>query len=63
MSYYRLYCLDSAGKIESADWLEAQSDEDAIMQARHVGLHRSRELWDHDRVVARIDIGAPKRPH
>ena len=34
MSDDRLYCLDGAGHVGLADWIEADSDEAAISQAR-----------------------------
>jgi hypothetical protein len=50
---YRLYRLDGAGKIMSAEWLEAAGDEDALrdVQDRASG---SFELWDKDRLVERF---------
>jgi hypothetical protein len=34
MADYRLYCLDGVNKITSAEWIDAKSDDDAIMIAR-----------------------------
>lgn len=52
---YRLYCLDGAGRISLADWIEADSDEDAVNRARKInhGFLRC-EVWDRDRLVAKI---------
>lgn len=56
---YRLYRLDESGRIVSAEWIEAADDEQALVKARdlcHGALH---ELWDHHRLVARIEPDAP----
>jgi hypothetical protein len=50
---YRLYRLDGAGKIISADWLEAETDEDALVQAQDLSGGRQFELWDRDRLISR----------
>ena len=34
MPDYRLYCLDGAGRISLADWIEADSDQQAMKSAR-----------------------------
>ena len=49
---YRLYCLDRAGRIDLADWLDAADDDDAIDQARSLkNGARMCELWQRDRLV------------
>lgn len=50
---YRLYRLDGAGKIMSAEWIEAEGDEHALRdaQGRAPG---SFELWDKERLVERF---------
>ena len=54
MRDYRLYCLDGAGKITSAEWLEAQSDEEAITIVRSLRKAMTCEVWHRNRFVARI---------
>jgi len=54
MSHYRLYCLDGTGKISGAEWLEAHGDEDAIRSAKDLKKDVPCELWDRNRLVARI---------
>jgi hypothetical protein len=54
MTYYRLYCVGSDGKIEAAEWIEAASDEAAAMIVRSLRPNSICELWDHARLVARI---------
>ena len=55
MPSYRLYRLDGAGKIESADWLEADDVRHAAEQARALNLNCICEIWDRQRLAARID--------
>jgi hypothetical protein len=53
MSDYRLYCLDGAGRISLAEWIEAADDEAAIAKVRE--LHRQAlkcEIWQGQRLVA-----------
>lgn len=50
---YRFYRLDGAGKINSADWLAADSDEEAIAHVRNVAGARRFELWERNRLVCR----------
>ena len=56
LANYRLYCLDGANKVASAEWIEADDDEAAIEVAR--GMHEGQhcELWQGRRMVARLDL-------
>lgn len=54
MPDYRLYCLDGANKITRAEWIDAKSDEDAIMIARSLKKTVPCELWCGTRLIARI---------
>jgi hypothetical protein len=51
---YRLYRLDGAGKIMSAEWIEAQGDEDALRDVRSRADSGSFELWDKSRLIERF---------
>jgi hypothetical protein len=51
---YRLYRLDGAGKITSAEWVEAAADDDARQEARNRSDSGSFELWDKNRLVERF---------
>ena len=51
---YRLYRLDGAGRITSAEWIEAAADEDARREAQQRARPESFELWDKDRLVERF---------
>lgn len=56
VSGYRLYCLDGANKVASADWIDADDDEAAIEAAkeRHDGYEC--EVWQGQKLVARLDL-------
>lgn len=49
---YRLYRLDGAGKIIGADWLDADDDEQAILEARSLAKGARFELWDRKRLIS-----------
>lgn len=53
MPNYRLYRLDGAGKITSAEWIEAPEDALALTEARGRAVTGSFELWDKNRLVER----------
>jgi hypothetical protein len=53
---YRLYFLDGAGRVESANWVEADGDSAAAETARQLldkGVYG--ELWLGQRFVTRLD--------
>jgi hypothetical protein len=56
VGHYRIYCLDGANKVASAEWIEADDDEAAvaIVSERHDGYKC--EVWDGKRLVARLDL-------
>lgn len=55
MPAYRLYRVDGAGRIVSAEWLEADDDESAVAQARSCAGGTRCEVWRRERLVARLD--------
>jgi len=55
LASYRLYRLDGAGKISSAEWLEASDDAHAERHARDLGLDVPCEVWDRKRLVVRVE--------
>ena len=59
MPHYRLYRLDGAGKITSAEWIEALADDDARTEAVNRSDSGSFELWEKDRLIDRF---RPERP-
>lgn len=64
MSDYRIYCLDGAGRIGFADWIEAETDDAAISQARTLRPDATIcEVWQKERLVARLNqAGEAGRP-
>ena len=65
MAAYRLYCLDGAGHISFAEWIEADDDEEAIAQARKLknGMQRC-EVSHATRMVGSLSAHdlMPKQP-
>jgi hypothetical protein len=56
MKDYRLYCLDGAGNISLAEWIEAADDADAVGQAEWLKRGAIQcEVWQGHRLVAAID--------
>jgi hypothetical protein len=55
MTEYRLYCLNEAGRFAKANEIDADSDEDALKQARELKLAVGCELWERDRMVAKLE--------
>ena len=55
MPEYRLYCLNDQGKITKSHEIHASSDNEAVAQAKAMNLPDTCELWDHGRMVAKID--------
>lgn len=52
---YRIYSLDGDGRIGFADWISADNDEDAIVQARNLKPDAQRcEIWQGKRLVAKL---------
>jgi hypothetical protein len=52
---YRVYCYDQANKVVTADWLEAECDQEAIAKAEAAGFGTKCELWDGKRLVAELE--------
>lgn len=55
---YRYYCLDGTGHLHSAEWFEADSDEDAVAQIEVLHPDALCEIWQGHRLVAKL---SPKR--
>ena len=61
MPHYRLYCLDGAGKIAKAEWLEAADDAAALDELRSRQYPFKCELWDRERLVGRVEATSAPR--
>lgn len=59
MAEYRHYRLDGGGGISGAEWIEAGSDDDAIRQVCERKLPFDSEIWDRNRLVARVAATKP----
>jgi hypothetical protein len=51
---YRYYCLDGKGHLHSAEWFDAESDEDAIVLVAALHPDGKCEIWQGARLVASI---------
>jgi len=51
---YRLYCLDGANKVASAEWIDADDDKAAIEVAKQMMDGQDLEVWQGARLVARL---------
>lgn len=54
MPEYRLYCLNDQGNFAKSREIEAKSDADALDQARALNLDVPCELWNRNRLVAKL---------
>jgi hypothetical protein len=56
MAAYRVYYLDGLGHIGLADWIEADTDEQALQRAQRLrpDAHKC-EIWLKDRLVAKLN--------
>jgi hypothetical protein len=51
---YRYYHQDGDGRIDSADWICAVNDEQAVEQVRAIHPHTKCEIWKGTRLVAKL---------
>lgn len=56
MPAYRVYCLDGAGKVWAAEWIEAEDDSGALNSARQFSKAVQCEVWQGQRLVGRVDL-------
>ena len=54
MPEYRLYCLNDHGRFAKSHEIEAKSDVDALQQVSALRLGVACELWNRDRLVAKL---------
>ena len=55
VQHYRLYWLDGAGKIATAEWLEANDDASARRQVHDRAEPQVCEIWERNRLVTRVE--------
>jgi len=51
---YRLYCLDGANKVASAEWIDADDDDTAVEAAKVKMDGHDCEVWQGTRLIARL---------
>jgi hypothetical protein len=54
MAFYRLYCFDGVDRISGVHEIDAETDDDAVAQARAIDSGIKCELWLRDRLVSRF---------
>jgi hypothetical protein len=54
MTAYRVYCLDGAGKVWAARWIDAADDSAALDAARRLHEAVECEVWQGQRLVGRV---------
>jgi len=60
MAAYRVYCLDGVNRITHAEWIEANSDEAAVADARRLVRGSVKcEIWQKERLVGVIHPDDP----
>jgi len=59
MSDYRIYCLNGEGHVATADWINAKSDDEAIVLVRRKLGSVPFEIWDRDRLVVKAEPATP----
>lgn len=60
---FRLYCLDNSGHIGLADWIEAETVDEAIEKARRLHPNaRKSELWLGKALVAEVNVAGELVP-
>jgi hypothetical protein len=57
MPAYRMYCLDGAGKVWAAEWIEADDDAAALEIAREFKDAVRCEVWQGQRLLGRVQPG------
>jgi hypothetical protein len=55
MLAYRVYCLDGAGKVWAAEWIQAESDSTALDAAREFAGSAHCEVWLGERLVGKVE--------
>jgi hypothetical protein len=54
MPEYRLYCLNDRGRFAKAHEFTAQDDSDALEKAKTLKAGVDCELWNRDRLIAKL---------
>jgi hypothetical protein len=55
MGQYRVYALSGSGGIGFADWIDAETDEEAVAKARQIEHGAVKcEIWHRNRQIAEL---------
>ena len=60
MAKYVIYCLNERGGFSRSEWIDADNDADALIQARKLRLEQDCEVWLRDRMVGRVPAARPQ---
>jgi hypothetical protein len=60
MAKYVIYCLNERGGFSRSEWIDADNDADALIQARKLSLEQDCEVWLRDRMVGRVPAARPQ---
>ena len=55
MPAYRIYCLDGAGKVWAAEWIDAEDDSAALESARQFKQAVRCEVWQGRRLIGQVE--------
>ena len=55
MAKYIVYCFNRAGRIHRSEWIDADSDEDALAKTRAMHLTHKCEVWERNRLVGTVE--------
>ena len=58
MANFRLYRLDGAGKIGTAEWMEAEDENHALELARALNASTTIEIWNRNKLIGRVAPGS-----
>lgn len=56
MKTYRVYCFDGASRIMGVEIVQATNDAVAVQTAKRLNNGIRREVWDRERLIARIAV-------
>lgn len=54
MTSYKFRCMDDDGRVFHAFSLSCSGDDEALTEGRSICEHNAVEIWDGDRLVARL---------
>lgn len=61
MPSYRVFCYDGTMNVWAADWIEAETDDEAIAAARRISHVVKCEVWQGKRLVASFALNESEK--